>query len=159
MVRPCGIFEVDAISRVGRARHGIELKSDAEGSCRVELTIRIERVAEAFRLATLDELDRTIRTDSDHGKAELLQLCLDLSQLTELRIAIGSPAAAIEDEQRASLAEPSRKIDRFAVDRPDVGARYRTADRKRLDGVGVREYSRLLDLLRLAVGHLQYRDA
>ncbi|MFT5441259.1 MAG: phage-related baseplate assembly protein, partial [Myxococcota bacterium] len=50
-------------------------------------------------------------------KAQARQFVFDLSQLPELRIAIRSPAAAIEDEKRASALDYFAQVDRFPGNR------------------------------------------
>ncbi len=97
-------FEVNPILEVHADIVIAELERDSKCASRRERTIRIERVPKAVRLSTFLELGRLVRTDCDDRKAQLRQLGFDLAQLTELRIAIGSPAAAVEDEQLTGLA-------------------------------------------------------
>jgi hypothetical protein len=48
-------------------------------------------------------------------KAEGRELGFDFAQLTELRVAVGSPAAAIENQQRPFLSHRPGEFDRFAL--------------------------------------------
>ncbi len=98
VIVPRRFLQVDSV--VGVLEHfGIaQLKRDSERPGRAERTIRVERVAQVVLLQAGGQGSGTVRTDGDDRKAELGQLRFDLAQLSELRIAVGSPAPAVEDE-------------------------------------------------------------
>ena len=103
-------FEIDAVVQVLPDIIVTELKRDAERASGRESAVRIESVAEVVRLPALFELGRPVGADRNHRKSQLRQLVSDFAQLTELRIAIGSPAAAVEDEQRTGVTDELRKV-------------------------------------------------
>jgi hypothetical protein len=93
------------------------LKRDSERASSRERTVGVERVAEVVRLQALLEFGALVCADGDDRKAQLREFGFDLAQLAELRIAIGSPAAAIEDEQRAGFADEFRKVNGRSIHR------------------------------------------
>ena len=98
-------FEVDSVLQIHLDLVIVELKRDSQRASGRERAIRIERIAEVVRLSTFLKLGGLVRADRDDRETQLRQLVFDLAQLAELRIAIGSPAAAVEDEQRARFAD------------------------------------------------------
>jgi hypothetical protein len=109
------------------------LKRDAERASSREGTVGVERVAEVVRLQALLKFGALVRADRDDRKAQRREFGLDLAQLTELRIAIGSPAAAIEDEQCAGFADEFRKVNGRSIHRVYA---HRGYGRARLQGLG-----------------------
>jgi len=97
-------FEVDSVIQILLHIVVAELKSDSEGARGRERAVGVERVAEVAFLQAAPEPRGLVRADRDDGKPERRELGFDLAQLTELRIAVGSPAAAVEDEQRTRIA-------------------------------------------------------
>ena len=93
-------LQVDAEARVPGHVGVVELIDDSEGACRCERAVGVEGVAEVVLLAALHELRGLIGADGDHRKPESRELRLQLAQLAELRVAVGSPTAAVEDQQR-----------------------------------------------------------
>jgi hypothetical protein len=106
----CG-FEVDPVFPISADVRIAELKRDTEGARGREWAVRIERVAEPLRLPTLLKPGWLVGADRDDRKAQRRELGFDFAQLAELRIAVGSPTAAVEDEQRAARADELREID------------------------------------------------
>jgi hypothetical protein len=91
-------FEVDSVFPIFLDLVIAELKCDSKRTGGRERAIRIERVTEAVRLQALLEFEGLVGADGDDRKTQRCEFGFDLAQLTELRIAIGSPAAAVEDE-------------------------------------------------------------
>ena len=110
-------FEIDPVLQVHLDLVIAELKRDSERASSRERTVGVERVAEVVRLQALLEFGALVCADGDDWETQLRQLVFDLAQLTELRIAIGSPAAAIEDEQRAGFADEFRKVNGRSIHR------------------------------------------
>ena len=117
-------FQVDPVVEVLLYVVIAELKRNAERARGGQRTVRVERVAEVLRLPTLFEPGRSIGADRDDRKPELRELVFDLAQLAELRIAIGSPAAAVEDEQRTGSTDEFREICGRSVHGADADRRH-----------------------------------
>lgn len=111
-----GACEIDAVARVLFARRCVQLKCDPKRTCCIEPTIGIEGVTQPLRLPAFTELLGAIGADRNDGKTELRELSLDLAQLPELRVAVGSPPATVEDEECTGLLAQAREIERVAVD-------------------------------------------
>ena len=135
----CG-FEVDAVLQIHLDVVIAELKRDSECARGCEGAIRIERISEIVRLSTFLEFGGLVWTDRDDRESQRLQLVFDLAQLAELRIAVGSPAAAVEDEQRTGLAEEFGKVDGRSIHRADAHRRYGRARLQRLGRLCARVY-------------------
>ncbi len=105
------LLQVDSVVVVLEHFGIAQLKRDSERPSGSERTIRVERVAQVVLLQARSQASGTVRTDGDYRKAELGQLRFDFAQLSELRIAIGSPAPAVEDEQGTGIPHCFRKID------------------------------------------------
>jgi hypothetical protein len=110
-------LEVDPVLQVHLHLVIVELKRDSERASSRERTVGVERVAEVVRLQALLEFGALVCADGDDRKAQRREFGFDLAQLAELRIAIGSPAAAIEDEQRAGFADEFRKVNGRSIHR------------------------------------------
>ena len=106
-----GVFDVHAESLQSTDLGIIELKHDSERTRSRQRAIGVERVTEIFDRKTVDHLGWAIGTHCDDREAESRQLLLDFAQLAELRIAIGSPASAIEDDQRPVIQDHFGEID------------------------------------------------
>ncbi len=126
-------FEVDPVFQVLADLVIAELKRDSERASGRERTIGVERVAEVGRLQALLEFGGLLCADGDDRKTQCRELGFDLAQLAELRIAIRSPAAAIEDQQRTGFADEFRKVDDRSVHRANAHRRH---GRARLQGLG-----------------------
>lgn len=124
MTLPRGLTEVDTEALVPAPGVLIELKGDAECASSLESTVGVQGIPEPLGLTALDQLFRPIRADRDDRKPERGQLVLDFTQLPELRIAIGSPTAAIEDEQRTAIPHERRDVDPRTFDRTHHRARH-----------------------------------
>ena len=111
------LLEVDPVLQVHADVVIAELKRDAERASSRERTVGVERVAEVVRLQALLEFGALVCADGDDRKTQRREFGFDLAQLAELRIAIGSPAAAIEDEQRAGFADEFRKVNGRSIHR------------------------------------------
>jgi hypothetical protein len=92
------LLQVDPVLLVCADIGITELERDPECSGCRERGVGVERVTELVLLQAIRQLCGSVRADCDDGKSELGELGLDLAQLTELRGAVGSPAAAIENE-------------------------------------------------------------
>ena len=126
-------FEVDPVFEVPANLVIAELERDSECASGRERTIGVEPVAEALRLPALLEFGGLVCADGDDRKTQCREFGFDLAQLAELRVAIGSPAAAIEDEQRTRFVEEFRKVDDRSVQGLDAHRRH---GRARLQGLG-----------------------
>ena len=126
-------FEVDAVFQVHPNIVIVELKCDSKRASGQERAVGEERVAKVVCLQALLETGALVWTDGDNRKTQRRELGFDLAQLTELRIAIGSPATAVEDEQCTGFAGEFRKVDGCPVQRADAHRRH---GRARLQGLG-----------------------
>ncbi len=113
-------FEVDPVLQIHLDLVIVELKRNSKRASGRERAIRIQPIPKAVRLSTFLEFGGLVCADRDDRETQLRQLVFDLAQLAELRIAIGSPAAAVEDEQRAAMAHQLHEIDRIAAHRLDA---------------------------------------
>ena len=103
-------FEIDPVFQIHLDLIVVELKCDSKRASGRERTVGVERVAEVVRLQALLELGALVCADGDDRKTQRREFGFDLAQLPELRIAIGSPAAAVEDEQRTGVTDEFRKV-------------------------------------------------
>jgi hypothetical protein len=108
------ILEIDPVLGVLGDVRVIELIDDPESASDVESTVRVERVAEPLDFEALLELLGSVGAQRNDLEPERRQLRLDLAQLTELRVAIRSPATAVEDEERATFADRRLEVHRFS---------------------------------------------
>ncbi len=131
-------FEVDTVFQIHADVVVAELKCDSKRASGRERAVGVERVAEVGRLQTLMEFGGLVCADGNNRKTQCREFGFDLAQLTELRIAIGSPAAAVEDEQRAGFAGELRKVDGRSVYRADAHRRHGRARLQGLSGLCVR---------------------
>lgn len=107
-------LEIDSKRPQLRDTKLVDLKRDAVRPRRVEGTVGIERIAKVLHLEACRHFLRSVGANRDYGKAKGQQLFFDFAQLTQLRIAVGSPTAAIENQQRSVFSKLACQIDRFA---------------------------------------------
>ena len=84
------------------------------------------------------EFGGAIGADGYDLEAEGREPALDFAQLAELRVAVGSPASAIKDEQRPTFAHRPSEIDRLAVNGRQTRHWNPSAGRQRLHLFGCR---------------------
>jgi len=132
------LLEVDSVFQVHADLFIAELERDSERAGGQQRTVGVELVAEVARFQALLEFGDLVCADGDDRKSQRCQFGFDLAQLTELRIAIGSPAAAVEDEQRAGFADEFREVDARSVQREDVHRGHGCARLQRPSGLCVR---------------------
>ena len=110
-----GRLEIDPVSPVLRHLRVVELEDDPERARGRERAVGVEAVAEISRLQALRQPGRAVGADGDYRKTQLRELGRCFAQLTELRVAVGSPAAPVEDEKRPAVVQHLREIDGIAA--------------------------------------------
>ncbi len=125
MIATGGGLEVDAEPSVPCDLLSRHLECDSERACSSHRVVRVEVVAETLDLQAPRQLLGSVRAERNHREAQRRELGLDLAQLAELRVAVGSPAAAVEDQQRAGALHEFSQVDLLPGDRPHMGRRNR----------------------------------
>jgi len=115
MIMAGGRREVDSVLQVFGDIAVTHLIRDAEGARRRKRSIRVEGVAEPLRFQALLQLRGSVGADGDDGKAQGGEFRFDLAQLAELRVAVGSPTAAVENDEGAVLANHLSEVDRASL--------------------------------------------
>jgi hypothetical protein len=115
-----GGLEVDRVLPVLLDGGVVDAERDAERDGGAALGVGVEPPTETVTVDRLAQLLGSICRQRDDLIAQRLDLAFDLAQLPELRVAVGSPAAAIEDQERRLASD-----DRAEVRRGTVDARHR----------------------------------
>jgi hypothetical protein len=131
---PRGRLEIDRVLLVLLDGGVVDAEGDAEREGRVGLGVGEELPVEVMPIDRLAELLRAIRGEGDDLVAQRPDLAFDLAQLPELRVAVGSPAAAVEQHQRGFAGNDRAQVGGFAVERldlrrGDLGAEQQRPDR------------------------------
>jgi hypothetical protein len=129
-----GSLEIDRVLLVLLDGGVVDAEGDAEREGGVGLGVGEELPVEVMPIDRLAELLRTIRGQGDDLVAERPDLAFDLAQLPELRVAVRSPAAAVEQQKRGLAGHDRAQVGCFAVERldlrrGDLGAEQQRPDR------------------------------
>lgn len=108
-------FNIHAMLRQGIERRFVHSVGHSETFAHVHGAVRKQREPDTELLTCILEIGRLVRRNRNDLESELIELRFNVAQLTQLPLAVRSPAAAIEHQQRRPGLDGVIQVERHSL--------------------------------------------